>query len=173
MNLRNEFENILKEYGHDCLLVRTEKKLRCSCWNEKTQEADRECPVCFGIGWAPTVEKHTVRDSDTSVPETLALIGETASIGDIAVPGRFYYMRHNVRAQSGDLILQVDWSATGKPIYNGGMLLEVSHVDSMRFKHGEVVYKKVYCKDQPIEKQIRGIRIVNASGIKNYEVLRG
>ena len=173
MNLRQEFDDILAQYGYNALLVREDKRLRCSCWNEKTQEADRECPVCYGLGWTPVVEKHTIRDMDTSVPETLALLGELASLGQVAVPGRFYYMRHDVQVEPQNLIIEVDWSLTGKPIYNGGGVFEVSHVDTRRFERGEAAYKKVYCKDQPIEKQIRGVRIVNSNGIKNYEILRG
>lgn len=172
MDLRYEFEEILRQYGHNCLLVREDKKIRCSCWNEKTQESDRECPVCFGLGWNPIIEKHTVRNSDTSVPETLAMLGEDGSFGGLAVPGRFYYMKHDVNVAQGSLIVQVGW-AGNKPVYQGGGIYEVSHIDDFHFENGEVTYKKVYVKDQPIEKEIRGIRISHSSGILNYELIRG
>lgn len=170
MNLRYEFEKILAEYGYPVLLVRSDRKMRCSCWNEKRQEADRECPVCFGLGFTPVVEKHTVRNVDTSVPETLAMLGQHGSLGRMAVPGRQYYFKHNAKVSPRDLIVDVDWSPTGKPVYSGRGIYEVSHVDPERFKHGEIIYQVVYVKDQPVEKQIRGIRITNMNGIVNYEI---
>jgi hypothetical protein len=174
MDLRKEFDAILEQYGYPVLVVRSERKLRCSCWNEKTQEADRECPVCFGLGWTPIIEKHMTRSMDTSVPESLAMLGaETPSFGPISVPGRFYYMRYNALLRPTDLIVDVDWTDRGKPIYNGGGIYEVSHVDPKRFERGELIYNKVYVKDEPVEKQIRGIRIANANGIKNYEIMEG
>lgn len=173
MDLRYEFDEILAQYGSNCLLVRDEQKLRCSCWNEKTQEAERDCPVCFGLGWTAFVEKHTVRSQDTSVPESLAFLGQGVSLGEMAVPGRQYYMRYNASVSPGDLIVEVEWSDSGKPLWTGKGIYEVSHVSDQRFERGEIVFKVVYCKDQPVEKQVRGVRIVNANGIKNYEILRG
>lgn len=170
MDLRYEFEEILKEYGYSVLVIRQNKKLRCSCWVEKRQEADRECPICFGLGYNPVVEKHTTRDSDTGVPQTLPLVDVAGKFGGMAVPGRQYYFRHNVQFVPGDLIVDVDWTEQGKPIYTGRGIYEISHMDPERFQRGELVFNKAYCKDQPVEKQIRGIRIANANGIINYEI---
>ena len=170
MDLRKEFEEILSVYGYPVLVVRSEKKLRCSCWNEKRQEADRECPVCFGLGWNNVVEKHTTRESDTSVPETLALIAREGKFGGMSVPGRLYYFNHKIRFMPGDLIVDVEWTDQGKPYYTGKGVYEISHIDPARFERGQLIYNSVYCKDQPVEKNIRGIRIANVNGIVNYEI---
>lgn len=172
MDLRKEFDAILEEYGFPVLVVRSDRKLRCSCWSEKMQEADRECPVCFGLGWVPTVEKHMVRSMDSSVPETLAMIGQDMPpFGPIAIPGRIYYTRYNANLRPTDLIVDVDWTKGGKPLYSGGGIYEVSHIDPKRFDRGRLIYNKVYVKDEPVEKAIRGFRIANANGIKNYEII--
>jgi hypothetical protein len=173
MDLRYEFDQILIGYGRPILLVRSDRKIRCSCWDEKTQSSDRECPVCFGVGYVPVIEKHSARSMDTSVPETLAMLGEQGSFGELAVPGRQYYMRYDCKVASGSLIVDVDWSPTGKPIYNGGGVYNVSHVDDKRYERGQIVYRKAYCKDEPVEKEIRGIRISSSNGIKNYEIIGG
>jgi hypothetical protein len=170
MDLRFEFEQILSQYGYPALVIRQNKKLRCSCWVEKRQEADRECPICYGLGWRPVVEKHTTREVDTSVPETLALIARDGKFGGMAVPGRQYYFNHNIQFQPGDLIVDVDWTEQGKPVYRGGGIYEISHIDPARFEHGQLIFNKVYVKDQPVEKQIRGIRIANVNGITSYEI---
>lgn len=170
MDLRYEFEQILTRYGYPTLVVRQSKRLRCSCWVEKRQEADRECPICFGLGWTPIVEKHTTREVDTSVPETLALISQDGKFGSMSVPGRQYYFRHDTVFQAGDLIVEVEWTLQGKPFYQGGGIYEISHIDKNRYERGENIFNKVYCKDQPVEKEIRGIRIANVKGIINYEI---
>jgi hypothetical protein len=171
MNLRNEFAKILEKYGYPVLVVRQDKKLRCSCWSEKTQESDRKCPRCFGLGWNPIVEKYITRTEDMTVPETLARVTVTGSFGQIAVPSRAYFFQHNVKISEKDLIVDVEWSKTGKPIYNGGGIYEVSHVDgTLRLEKGETVFKKASCKDTPVQKNIRGIRIVQVNGIVNYEL---
>lgn len=164
MDLRYEFDRILAQYGYPILLVRTDAQLRCSCWNEKTQEADRECPFCFGMGWTVVVEKHMVRDVDISASDM-----ET-SIGPLTVAGRAYFMRYNASVSPSCLIVEVDWSPSGKPIYNDGGIYEVSYVYPYRYKQGQIVYQKVYTNDTPIQKRIRGIRIANVNGIVNYEI---
>jgi hypothetical protein len=110
---------------------------------------------------------------DTSVPETLALLGETGSLGRMNSPGRQYFMRYDARVATKCLLVEVDWTDSGKPVYNNGAVYEVSHVDDKKFEHGQVVFKKAYCKDEPVNKQIRGIRIANVNGIKNYEIIGG
>lgn len=169
MNLREEFDQILVQYGYPILLIHQEKKLRCSCWNEKRQETDRECPICFGLGWTILVEKHTVRSQDTSVPETYAFMKRAGDFGGLSVPGRQYYFRYGTNLMVGDLIVDVEWNGN-KPVYKGGGIYEISHINPNRFEKGELVYYTVYVKDQPVEKDIRGIRIVEVNGIKNYEI---
>jgi len=87
------------------------------------------------------------------------------------MPGRVYYFRYNAPVSTGDLIVDVDWTPGGKPIYTGRGIYEVNHVDPQQFQRGEVVFYKVYVKDQPIEKEIRSIRITQANGIRNYEIV--
>lgn len=171
MNLRYEFDEILTKYGTDVLIVRANTNVRCSCWNEKMQQADRDCPICFGISWNPIVEKRTVRHMETGVRNSLAMMGQDGSLGQMNAPGRQYYVQYNCQIKTQDLIVEVDWSETGKPIYNGGGIYQVSMVDDKYFEDGKIAYKKIFCKDQPIEKQIRGIRIANVNGIKNYELV--
>jgi hypothetical protein len=170
MDVRNEFEKILLQYGYPVLVVRANTQIRCSCWNEKHQEADRECPICFGLGFVPVVEKWTTRDSDTAVPQTLPMISVDGKFGGMAVAGRQYYFKHNFPGKVQDLIVDVEWSNTGKPIYNGGGVYEIAHVDPQRFERGQMIFQKVYVKDQPVQKEIRGIRIANVNGVVNYEI---
>jgi hypothetical protein len=82
-------------------------------------------------------------------------------------------MKHDIQLGVQDLLLDVDWTPQGKPLYTGRGIYEVSHIDPQRFERGAIVFNKVYVKDEPIEKEIRGIRIANVNGIINYEIAMG
>ena len=175
MGAREKFNSILDKYGYPVLVVRSDRKIRCSCWNEKTQEADRTCPACFGLGWNPKVEKHQARAQDTA--SAMSSIGGQAKaitqtpIGEIVGLPRQWFMRTDIKLQRKDLIVDVEWDASGKPVYAGGGIYEVNHIDeTMKFANGEQVYKLVFTMDTPVQKNIRGIRIVEVQGIVNYEL---
>lgn len=171
MNLRNEFTKILETYGYPVLIIRQSKKLRCSCWNEKTQEADRKCPWCFGIGWNPIVEKHMARAQDMPLSNTLSGATGQAGFGNISIPSRQWFISPNAAITEKDLIVDVEWKENGKPVYNGGGIYEIVRVDTtLRYEQGELIFKKVYSQDTPIRKNIRGIKVVQINGIVNYEL---
>lgn len=171
--LRDDFEEILRDYGHNVLVVKQNKKLRCSCWNERNQEVTRTCPVCFGLGYVPVIEKHTVRERTMNMPETLARAITGEPFGEMIVNGKTFYCKYDIGLSLKDLFIDVEWSPGGKPIYNGGDILEVNYIEPKRFEGGQIAYVKVSTKDEPVHKDIRGIRIASANGIKNYEILGG
>jgi hypothetical protein len=169
--LKDDFKDILKEFGNKILLVRQGNQLRCSCWSEKNQEADRECPSCFGLGMVPIIEKHTVRSQVMSIPQTLPRAISPGSPGEMISSGKAFYFLPDVLVKIKDLVVEVDWSPSGKPIYNGSDICEVNFIDPKRFENGQLTFLKVFVAGQAIEKQIRGIRIANTNGIKNYEII--
>lgn len=171
--LKDQFNDILRDYGHNVLVVKQGRQLRCSCWNEVNKEVTRTCPVCFGLGTVPTIEKHTTRTQMLGLPEGFprALVNEP--FGQMVVPGKHFYFKHDIGLKVKDLIVEVDWSPTGKPIYVGGDILEINFIDPKRFETGQVAYVKVYCKGEPVRSDVRGIRIASANGIKNYEIVGG
>lgn len=169
--LKQEFEDILKEYGHPVLLVRSEKKVRCSCYDRKTQSSPRTCPKCFGFGFVPLVEKHTIREMDTGVPMAYPLIAEQGQMGDMSVGGRAYFFLPNADIRPGDLIMDVAWKK-GYPVLDGGSIWEVSHVDGQRFSKGELIFQKVYVKENPVEMKVRGFHIRQVENVTSYELIK-
>ena len=170
MNLKQEFAKILERYGYPVLIIRQDRKLRCSCWDEKTQEADRTCPVCFGLGWNPIVEKHQSRGEDNANPLALGALTQLTGPGNINVPSRKWFLYPNALVKAKDLVVSVEW-VNNRPVYTGKGIYEITHVDdTMILQNGEQVYKIAYCKDTPVNKSIRGIRIAESQGIINYEL---
>lgn len=169
MKLKRDFENIIEKYGHDILLLRSDKKTMCTCYNPVTGSIKSDCPYCFGMGSVPVIEKHKVREQDMRVPETLPYLPDTQLFGEMAVATRAYFMRMDSHPNPHDIIVDVDWNGQ-IPIYSGRGIYEISHIDAKRFENGEFVFQKVYVKDDPIEKHIRGIKIVEQAGKILYQL---
>lgn len=167
--LLDEFNDIIDKYGYYVLILRQNENKRCSCYEHKTQSADRNCPFCYGLGYIPIIEKHRIREIDTSVPQTLPLLPTSQLFGDMSIPARAYFFRNDTRIKTNDLIIDVDWDGD-IPIYTNKGIYEVSHVDPARFEDGELIFYKVYVKDTPIDKKIRGFRIVEEAGKIYYEM---
>lgn len=158
MNLRREFENILEAYGNQVIVAHQREHVTCSCYDSKTMSADRACPICLGIGKVPRMRVHTTRETDASVPESLPGINQPISFGELAIGTRAYYFRYDSGLREKDLIFDVAWR-NGYPVWREGGIYEVSHVDPARFEKGELIFLKVYVKDTPIDKRVRGFNM--------------
>lgn len=168
-SLEANFNKIIETYGHDILLLHSDKKTICSCFDKITGSAKRDCPFCFGMGTIPVIERHKIRDIDMRVPESLPYIASQQLFGDMAVAARAYFFKKDVVVKEEDLIIDVEWDGI-KPVYKGGGIYIVSHIDPQRFIGGAITFQKVYVKDQPIKKEIRGFKIVEQAGKTMYQL---
>lgn len=171
-DLSNEFKKILEEYGHDVLVLRQDKKLLCSCYNEVTQEADRECPICLGLGYSFIAERHTTRAETIALEPQLAGLLKENPIGDVLTGGRKYYFQPNMVANEKDLIVEVDWDNFGRPSYKDEGIWKITNVDHTQdLGEGKTIYKVYFATVQPVRSKIRGIRISEINGVKQYNIL--
>ncbi|MFS1019741.1 MULTISPECIES: hypothetical protein [Enterococcus] len=169
MDLKNKYKEIISKYGYDILLLQQNKKRRCSCYDEKTQSADRRCPFCYGLGYVSTITRQKIRDIDSGVPVTLPLITATNTYGGLSVATRAYYFLPEATLTENDLIIDVEWQGD-TPIYTGKGIYQIAHIDPQRFEGGELIFNKAYVKDTPINKQIRGFKIVQDNNKVFYEL---
>lgn len=162
MDLLKKFEGILEQYGYNVLVLHKDKKTSCTCFDEKTQSADRLCPFCFGLGSVPVITKETIRELDSSVPMTLPLITQTNAYGALAVATRAYFFKREAKIGEQDLIIDVSWQGN-LPVYENKGIYEINHIDPQRFLKGELIFQKAYVKDTPINKKIRGFKVVETA----------
>ena len=171
MSLKNEFDNILKQYGHDVLLI-SQTNIRCTCYDALTGSTNRKCPYCFGTSYIPKITKEITREEDSNISSSLSMISDFQTFGEMIVTGRYYFFKNDVEVKANDLILDVDWKGN-RPIHVGRPVLKVSHVDRKRFINGEVVFQKVYTKTQPILRDIRAIHIIEKYNQTYYYLSEG
>lgn len=172
MGLKETYNQIIDTYGHNILLIHSDQKVRCSCFNELTQEPDRNCKICMGLGWIPTVDKQIVYTKEitggiTSSTYNRATIG---TIGGVYSDQKVYFFKENVKVDDTSQILEVEWADENHPYYANGGLYQVQHVSTLRFTNGLPVYKEAFVQDEPINKKIVAIHAIQSPNI-HYEIV--
>lgn len=169
MNLLTKFEGIIEKYGYGTLVVHQDKTKRCSCYEPKTQSTKRDCSYCYGLGYVSTVKKHFVRELDSNVPMSFPFINASNLYGDMAIATRAYFFKRDVDLTENDLIINVDWNGE-VPTYSGKGIYQITHIDPQRFEKGELIFYKVYVRDNPVNKTIRGINILDGFKVPRYSL---
>lgn len=143
MNIRKTIHDILTTYGHYVVYVRRDTRFRCPCYIERSGEATVDCPLCFGTSYHVEISKLRTRRTISSVPETLIGVNKMMQAGRVAPTAYVYYFEHHTNPVENDLILEVVWDETGKPIRITNKLL-VSAIDPLLGYKGRIEFYQVY-----------------------------
>lgn len=185
IDLRKEIHDLIEETGHYVLLQRTSRKLRCICWDEKTQESsvsryiersgDKQysrtsCPRCLGEGWVSRIEKVKTRRQMASNIISLPGKNQQALYGRVSIDTRLFFFEHFVSPKNGDYIYEVGWHK-GKPTHIIEAF-EIASADDMRGDRGRIEFWQATMKEDTINIEARGFAIKKIGPIKNYELLR-
>lgn len=165
--LEEKFQYIMKEFGHDVLVLHNDKNEVCSCYDPVTGSINSKCPYCFGIGHVPQIKKYRTRYKDARIPQSNAFMMTNEPFGEMSVDAKVYYFYKDKVLKEGDLIIEVDWE-DDRPVYKGRGVRQVAHVDPLRYIGGEINHYRVYVKGEPIDMEIRGIQIVRRAGQIEY-----
>ncbi len=185
MDLREEFDRILGEYGHYVLLHRTSRKIRCICWNEKYKESSVElylqrtrlrvkldaCPRCLGSGWVSKIERHQVRRDNASQTVSLPDLKKQLIPGQLATGARVFYLRWNAAPQIGDYFYEVGWN--DKRPTHLIQAYQINAVEDLRGLEGRTEYFLVVCREANIDTDIRRLTLRKIGPIENYEFVKG
>ncbi len=113
-DLRADMKKTMDAYSHNVVYVRRNLKFRCSCYSERSGEAAKGCPKCFGTSYIVRPEKIRGRRSLNSVPESLSGVKQAVGYGTMYPKQYVYYFEHMVQPKEGDLIFEVVWDESGK-----------------------------------------------------------
>lgn len=123
LDLRKEFDAILKDFGSDVIILHLDRRFKCpACWSSTTREPSSDCSICLGTGYAFSAIKVKARRvqmpvSSNAVP---SFVGTTLSPQEGGpVPQSYdtegFYLPHNASISDGDYILIASWS-NGVPV---------------------------------------------------------
>lgn len=172
INLREELDALLDEYGHYVLLQRSSRRLRCRCWHEVRREGDPNCPYCLGRGRVSRIERHKVRYSSGLSTIQRPMATTLSPVGPSWVDGKLFYFKHNVEVQTGDFIYEVGWSAKNKkkPTHLISAYL-INDVYEYRGDNGRIEYKLASVRKETRNVTVKNIVLRALGPIENYEII--
>lgn len=155
VNLRKELADILRDYGSYALLIKNEKKLKCSCVNELSLAPKDRCPVCLGTGYINRAERIKMRSKATSSSDTLPKVVNFTSVGDVGISLRQFYTDHTVRPKKGDLLVLCGWNDK-KPILDEYTeIYEINNSEPMAGDDGRIEFFLVLAKSDPVNMELK------------------
>lgn len=167
--LEETFQRIMRDYGHDVLVMHNHLDEVCSCYDYATGSATRHCPYCFGTGHVSQIKKYRTRYVDANVPESNVFLTNTQTFGSMSVGAKSYFFYKDKKLKVGDLIMEVDWEGD-RPVQGAGGIYEISLINKLRYLDGKTVFYKVFVKEQPINKSIRGFQIIEENNELRYQL---
>lgn len=171
MDLRSEMSGILRDFGHDVLLVRVDKRAICTCVDAVTLSAKKECPVCLGTGFLHTAERVRVRTVvSVNTGDILPRLLSQTSIGPAGIGGRVFYLQHTIRPKKQDLVIMCDWAGE-IPIFDEYTeVLSVNNAEPLRGDGGRIEYFAISCQTDPVKSDIRLDSIKRNAGSTLYRM---
>lgn len=168
IDLREKINEILDKWGHYVLIRRNNKKLHCDCFDFHTQEsAVRDCAICDGEGYVPTIEKVLTRrwENDKSGVSI-------ENPGRIARGGKVFYFKHWVHPDVQDIIYEVTWvpnphNGVPKNIVD---IYSIHHAHANRADNGRIEYYTCEVKEELLNRSVRKINVRKNRNLVNYTI---
>jgi len=141
LDMRREFNELIKEYGRVILYRRSSKKVTCHCYNDRHRSGKSDCVSCDGSGKMNSFEKAHVIDQASS---NRSIDIQETSLGRMELKQRIVWFKYDFIPRAGDVYYQVGWKA-GIPVslYSVYEILSSHEVtgDGGRIEHYEAVIK--------------------------------
>lgn len=137
IDLREEFDQLLKDYGHDVILIRV-SKVTCTCADTHGEQVSDKCPKCLGIG--RVIRPYRVKMIDESASQVVSLPNTTkfTIIGDIYSNAKAFYFRYNIQPKAGDYIYEVSWIGDRIATLHG--VYKIEYAEPFRMDNGRIEY---------------------------------
>ena len=158
INLKWEFDEIIREFGHPVILVRLQKKKECNCVTRSNQSANPKCPICFGTGKMNSSEVIKIRN----VTKYSLMNYKFAEMGQTIASPNTIYISSDVRPCVNDLIIQCSFK-DGKPyIDEYSHIYLIDNVAPLRAENGEIAFFTCATESQPKDESLRLNNILNS-----------
>jgi len=142
IDMREEFDQLIKEYGRSVLYRRGSKYVPCKCYNTLHRSGDSKCPICHGAGKMVDFEKTQIIDQSNNN------IGiEDTNIGRLDQKERVVWFRYDFEPRVGDLYYQVGWR-NGIPM-SLKAVYEIQSVDEVTGDRGRIEHYSTIIKARP------------------------
>lgn len=158
INLKEEFDSIIREFGHPVILIRSKKDKECNCVTRKNQSANSKCPICFGTGKINSSEVIKIRN----VTKYSLMNYKFAEMGQTIATPNTIYVQSEVRPCVNDLIVQCAFK-DGRPyIDDYSEVYLIDNVAPLREEHGNIAYFTCTLESQTKDKNVKLNNIISA-----------
>jgi hypothetical protein len=155
VNLRDEMDKILDDYGNDVLLIRSDKNTSCKCIDRISLAPNDKCPICLGTGYIHSAERIRVRTRATSSADTLPKVVSATQIGDVGVSMRQFYADYTVRPKKQDLLVMCEWDGA-KPVFDEYTeIYTINNSEPLRGDNGRIEYFQLMGQSNPVNMKIK------------------
>lgn len=144
IDLRNEFDNLSKQFSLKVLLVRRNMNTRCKCYSLLNHDGDSSCKICGGSGHVNIIEQVNSINQNMTTKEAIKI----TEIGLSAMNTMVFYFDHKVAPKVQDRIFIVGYDKYGLPV-DIKKSCTVINVMPMRGDNGRLEMYKVYAKYSP------------------------
>ena len=145
IDLRQEFEDILENYGHYILLVRQNKKV----------PLPKSYDTNLGLNYGYTIERHLCRSMTAGIPQTLPRMPVGSMPGEIVVSSKMFYLKYDVKPQKDDLVIECAWDGEKPVIDEYTAIYKLNYPEPFRGDQGRIEYFRAACEQDPIEATLR------------------
>lgn len=133
INLRGEFENLLKEFGIKVLYIRRSHLIKCECYDELYKTGDVNCKHCLGTGRVISAKLvNTIRRNSQAEYDQL-------KVGYQISKDTIFYFSNRFEPKNGDYILIVKYNSNGivKDIHE---VYEILYSNETRGDNGRIEF---------------------------------
>lgn len=157
MDARERIKKDIEGHGFPVLVIRSDRRVRCYCWDDLKGSARVDCPTCLGTGWAAEVVRKKTIDSVESVPETLAGMSRVPEYANIAIASRAFRFDVDDLFQRGDVVVLTQFDPYGRPSSALMSFYTLSHVTYHYGPSGQIEMQTGYGREDPRENPYRSM----------------
>lgn len=111
IDLRKEFDILLKEYGIYVIHIKTNRYLKCKCYNPLHKVGDVNCKKCYGRGYVSTMNKVKAIQKNSPAGATI-----DTGIGAFNIKNKLLYFKYDYRVNVNDVIVIAGYNKNGVPV---------------------------------------------------------
>lgn len=168
IDIRKEFEELQKEFSLSILLVRTNHKTRCKCYDPLHRDGNRKCRICGGTGKVNTIEKveaiHQNADANSYMKLTEIGLSITNTIS--------FYLDRKYVPKVQDQIFITGFDENNCPVDIKKSCIIVS-VQEVRGDSGRIEFYHVYAKYAPDRVKIEQRRLNSIPPNHKLQIAKG
>lgn len=156
IDLRNEFDDIINEFGSTFIHISKDINKRCRCVNDSYESAKDDCIVCLGTGHPVMVTKVQGRSAIAGSTLSLPASNQDGTPGKVHSEAKVFYLYHTIEVVTGDYLVKCDFDEDGLPVFTKmTQLFDVNDAVPSRGDGGRIEYTRVWTTNDPLNSRVR------------------